>query len=208
MDILAAISSAQLFRELSEESRKGLAAVCFHKHIRKREVLFAEADEGLCLYFLFSGNIQLAKRAPDNTDRVIKVVQPGEMFAEVVLFEETRYPVTATALVDSLVLVVPREAFHQLLDQASFRSDFIAALLRRQRYLAERIYSLTAVDAEQRFFDFLREHFGDQRTIAVTLSKKDIAAAIGVAPETLSRMVQRLESEGRLIWKGKQIELG
>ncbi len=138
---------------------------------------------------------------------MIKIIQPGEVFGEVILFEQDRYPVTATSLNECLVLLCPKKGFHHLLAEEGFRNDFIAVLLRKQRYLADKIFSLTSYDVEERLFQFFREHFGDSRSVEMSISKKDVAAAIGVAPETLSRLVQKLESEGRLSWKGRKIEM-
>lgn len=207
MDRYLAISNTGFFRDLSEQSRRGLAEVCFHSHVQKKEIVFQEGDPGLSIFLLASGTIQLSKAGQDGASVVIKLVQPGELFAEVVLFEAPAYPVTATALNDSLVFRFPKDAIHTLLSQETFRNDFIAVLLRKQRYLTQRIYSLTSMDPEQRLFQFLDEHYGESRSIEISISRKDIAAAIGIAPETLSRLIQRLEQEGQLSWKGKKIEL-
>jgi CRP/FNR family transcriptional regulator len=77
----------------------------------------------------------------------------------------------------------------------------------RMRYLATRILTLTAYDAESRFFRFLEEHQGRKESYTLSLSKKDIAAAIGATPETLSRLILRLRNEGTIDWKGRTLRL-
>ena len=80
-------------------------------------------------------------------------------------------------------------------------------LMARQRYLAERIQQLTAMDVEARFVEFLREHYGEADTITPDLSKKDIASAIGATPETFSRLLKKIEKRGGFSWKSKSIQI-
>ncbi|OGV47076.1 MAG: hypothetical protein A2X46_09910 [Lentisphaerae bacterium GWF2_57_35] len=207
MDWLITLAQANFFKDLSPESRKALAEIAISRDVKKRELLFAEGDKGHSIYLLNSGTVQLFKTAPDGNEIVIKLIQPGEVFAEVVLVEQDRYPVSAVALTDCVLFLFPRRDLHRLLEREDFRNDFIAMLMRKQRYLAERIYDLSTRDVEERLFRFLREHYGTRTDIRLTLSKKDIAAAIGTTPETLSRLIQKLSEKGVLSWQGKEIEL-
>ena len=136
---------------------------------------------------------------------VIKIVQPSEVFAEVVLFERENYPVTAVALAPCEVIVFPRAEVHLLLNTPSFRNDFIAMLMKKQRYLAERIVQQQAHDVESRLLWFLKEQFGNQKVVTLSISKKDVAAAIGTTPETLSRLLLKLKKRRILTWKGKTL---
>lgn len=201
-----AIGSAKLFEGISDPGKHALAATCRIREYRKKAVLFNEGEAGQAMFILLSGAVQLSKLTPDGREVVIKVIKPGEMFAEVVLFESNSYPVTATAAVDSEILIIPKRGILALLEQETFRNDFISALMRKQRYLGERINFLTSYDIEDRLRLFLREHFGETKTIACSLSKKDLAAAIGATPESLSRLLLRLKSAGWLEWSGNTIE--
>lgn len=203
MDLEIILAQTHFFRTLAPESRRALAAIAIPRAVRKRDVLFREGDEGHSMYVLNRGRVQLLKRGPGDTAVVIRTVAPGESFAEVVLFERQRYPVTAVALTEALVFLLPKRDLRALLSREDFRDDFIAMLLRRQRYLTERIVERSSDDVERRLLRFLRDQFGDATRVDVEFSKKDAAAAIGTTPETLSRLLQRLERAGRLSWKGR-----
>jgi CRP-like cAMP-binding protein len=137
----------------------------------------------------------------------IRVIGQGEMFAEVVLFEQENYPVSAVALEESLVLMLPRRQVHCLLTEEQFRNAFITILMRKQRHLTERILNLTLHDAEERFFLFLMEQYGPREEYDIPLSKKDIAGAIWTNPETFSRLIQRLKQNGTIVWEQKKLRL-
>ena len=207
MNIEVVINNAPFFKGLSDVYRKELAAICNHRAVPKRDYLFHEGELGNSMFLLVGGNIQLHKNTEDGREVVIRVVKPGEVFAEVVLFERDRYPVSARAVTQADVLVFRKEGIHRLLAEEGFRNDFIALLMAKQRYLAERIQELTTKDVEYRFFAFLRSQYGEKETIHTPLSKKDIAAAIGTTPESLSRLILRLTEDEIIDWKGKEIHM-
>lgn len=201
------IDRIKLFDGLSQAGKEALVSLCQLKPLKKKAYLFHEGDRGSAIYFLVQGNIQLHKTSQDGREVVIKVVQPGEVFAEVILFEQSNYPVTAMAIAESLVLSLAKQGFAELLNRAEFREDFLANLMRKLRYLSDRIQYLSSCDIEERFRAFLREHYGEQQRITCQLSKKDIAAAVAATPESLSRLIFRLRKDGRLKWDGDTIEL-
>jgi CRP/FNR family transcriptional regulator len=205
MDITAILAQVNFFKDLSEASRRALAEVCIPREVAKGEILFREGDEGHSVYVCNQGHVRLHKVAPDGTEVVIKVVRPGETFAEVVLFERERYPVTATAIEPCGLFLIPRRDVRALLRRDDFRDDFIGMLMRKLRHLAERVPMLTTTDVEARLFHFLAEQFGAAPSVQSGLTKKEVAAAIGTTPETLSRLLARLDGEGRLQWKGRTI---
>ncbi len=205
MDITAILSQLNFFQGLGEASRRALAEVCIPRDVAKGEVLFREGDEGHSVYVCNRGRVRLHKMAPDGTEVVIKVVRPGATFAEVVLFERERYPVTATAIEPCGLFLIPRREVRALLRRDDFRDDFIGMLMRKLRHLAERVPMLTTTDVEARLFHFLDEQFGSAPSVQSGLTKKEVAAAIGTTPETLSRLLARLDEEGRLQWSGRTI---
>ena len=157
------------------------------------------------MYLLVEGAVQLHRSTEDGREIVIKVIMPGESFAEAILFEQDSYPATAIALKPSRLILVPKKRILGLLDDPSFRDSFIGALMGKLRYLADRIPYLTTRDVEDRLVLFLRNTFGQASQLTVSLSKKDVAAAIGTNPETLSRCLARLRDSGLLQWQGQQV---
>jgi CRP-like cAMP-binding protein len=201
------LSQSDFFKTLNPANRKRLAEICLQKNLRKRELLFVEGDKAHALYLCIRGSIQLFKTSAEGQEVVIKVIRPGELFAEAILFEMNRYPVSAVALEPSQVYLLPKAQFHCLLENSDFRSDFLANLMGRLRYLTEQVQLLIASDVETRLFRFLKEHYGDKKEIKINLSKKDVAAAIGTTPETLSRLLLRLKEEKKLIWEGRMVKI-
>jgi len=201
MNIGRMLDQAGFFEGISKESKAALSRVCMPVTRPKHTTLFHEGEPGEAMYLLARGRVSLHKLSSEGREIVIKVIQPGEVFAEVILFERKHYPVTAVSLTEILVFKLLRRDLLHLLRQDDFRNDFIAMLLRKQRYLTEKIQQLTSQDVEQRLRSFLREQYGEMDRIEVEINKKQLASAIGATPETLSRLLQDLSRRKCLSWK-------
>jgi CRP-like cAMP-binding protein len=201
MDIYRILDQARFFDGISRSSKEALTKFCMPVERPKHTVLFREGESSEAMFLLARGRISLNKLSPAGDETVIKVLKPGEVFAEVILFEMRLYPVTAVALTEILVFRLLRRDLLDLLRQEDFRNDFIAMLLRKQRYLTDKIQQLTSQDVEQRLRTFLLEQYGQREQIQVEINKKQLAAAIGATPETLSRLLQDLKQRKCLTWK-------
>jgi len=101
--------------------------------------------------------------------------------------------------------MIPKHQFYCLLADENFRNEFIGTLMKKMRFLADQIRYLTSHDVEDRLLMFLEDQYGRLERIKCSLSKKAVAAAIGTTPETLSRLLLRLKSEGKLHWQDSKI---
>ena len=194
-----------LFRGLGEESLERLSEGSRRIEIARGEHLFFEGDAGRDLFVLEEGGIRLYKLAEDGQETTVKLVNPFEAFAEVAFFDKGEYPVSAIATKYSVVWGISGSTFQEMLEDRAFRGEFISTIIGRLRYLSQRIHYLTAYDVEQRFFRFLHEQCGAVEKCTVEMPKKEIAAAIGTVPETLSRLILRLRDRGDIVWKGSVI---
>jgi len=207
MELTTILSRSEYFKGLSDQSRLMVARMCRRRLLERRETLFFEGGQGKAVYLLGEGSVQLTKSSPDGREIVIRTVMSGDMFGEVILFERDTYPVTATALQNSSLYELPRTEMLTLLRDETFRRDFISSLLRRMRYLTDRILSLSLQDVDDRFFAFLETRYGRHQDYTLDMAKKDVAAAIATTPETFSRMIQRLRRSKILTLQGKQLKL-
>lgn len=201
------LRACPLFSELPETALRSLAASARVREMRRGQWLFREGEPCGAVYCLDRGSILLVRSEEEGTETVIRTVLPGELFAEAGLFERKTYPVSARAAAPSRVIGIPRADFLSLLAQADFRGAFLAMLMRRLRYLTDRIQALTAGGVEERLARFLEEHGGRVHHATVEINKKDVAAAIAARPETLSRLLRRLARRRLLTWRGSAVTL-
>lgn len=194
------------FGELSLRSLTMLEGMQMRRTVSADGILFIEGEEGATVYRLVSGAVRLFRSTPDGREVTIHLVEPGELFAEIVLFERDTYPVSAVAVEDSVVTMIDRNRILSLLHDGEFRTDFIQNLVTKIRLLSQQMYVMTTMEVDERLARFLEVRYGRQERIQADLSKKDTAAALSIRPETLSRTLSRLNEQGLLRWKGHVIE--
>lgn len=199
--------ASDLFRDVGPEARRALRDVGVYREAAEGSVLFLQGDVEGRFFILVAGAVKLYKLAPDGREIVIRLVRPGEMFAEAILFERRDYPVSALATADSILFAIPRRGFLDLLGDRRFREEFIGSLMRKLRFLADRILQLSAYDVEERFFRFVAERWGRLPAIETDLSKKELAQGIGTTPETLSRLLARLAGRTLARWENGRLEI-
>lgn len=207
MDAARIIADCHYFAGLSESNRVALVRTCERQGYVKGEMVFHEGQPVSGVYLISEGCIQLVRMAPNGREVVIKTCEAGEIFAEAALLKGGCYPVSANVVQDAVLFRIPKADFMDLLQLESFRTDFEVGLMLRVRYLTERISYLISYEPAERLFYFLREHYGEQSTYHLKITKKDIAAEIGVTPESLSRLLRRLSDEGVLEWKGDTLRV-
>jgi len=205
MDLEKAVRQTELFAGLTEDHCRMIIKAGRTLEVPRNQVIFFEKSTGDSFYILLSGSVKLYRLSEEGREIVVRILTGGEIFGEVVLYESTRYPVTAETVTDCRLFTVAREAFQSLMENRDFRDKFIAAVMRKQRYLSNRIHYLSAFDVEERFFQFLAENYGKKDQYTLNLSKKDIASAVGTIPATLSRLIHRLKTEGVITWEKKKL---
>jgi CRP/FNR family transcriptional regulator, dissimilatory nitrate respiration regulator len=200
MNIADILREIDLFRDMDDSAIDELAKTAAVRRLAAREILFHEGNEGKHFFILRDGSIRAYKTSPEGKESTIKIITPGEFFAETVLFGRKSYPATAVASTDSTVVLLHRDSFRAMLDRREWRDAFISSCFNKMRYLTDTIHRLSSYDVEDRFFMFLLQTYGRSETCEIALPKKDIASAIGTIPETFSRMIQRLSAEGTIRW--------
>ncbi len=207
MNIQETLKKIDFFNGLDREALTALAASARITKLESRETLFNEGMDGTYFYILISGSVRVFKTTMDGKETTIKIIYPGEFFAEAVLFGKKIYPATAVATELSEVLCIHRESFRMMIGNDGSRDVFISALFDKLRFLTDQIHYLNSHDVEERFFMFLIKNFGRQYRYEISLSKKDIASAIGTIPETFSRLILRLTRMGIIAWKKNTLHI-
>ncbi len=201
MDSEKVLKKLYLFKNLDDPALQELSENAIHRAIEPKEILFNEGFEGSYFYFLITGSIRVYKTSYDGKESTIKIIHPGEFFAEAVLFGRKQYPASAVATVISEIIAIHRDSFWKMINNPDSRNIFIGAVFEKLRFLTDQIHYLSSHDIEDRFFRFLIENYGKKYHYNITIPKKDIASAIGTIPETFSRLILRLTKMGIIEWK-------
>jgi len=195
------------------------ALLAIHQHssertYRRGAVIFFEGDPGEGFHYVKSGRVKIVKVAGDGREHIIKLLVPGDIFAEVLLFNSQPYPATAIAAEDAAVGII-RNADLELLVLANNKLalQLIKALSQRLLYAQQKITNLALRDVLARTAETLlrlgREHgrSGENGAvvIAVGLSRQELANLVGTTRETVTRTLSALRREKIIDFAGDDL---
>ena len=203
---------AYLFADMADQHLATLIQGIHDIHLNAGDTLFRHSQPAERFFFLRDGMLKLFRLSPEGDEKIIEIVQPGQTFAEAVMFMGTqgRYPVSAEAVSESRLYAIDQKPFLNLLresHEASF--GLLASLSRRLHMLVNQIESLTLQNATYRLVAYLLEQIPrDVKTspeVQLTTPKGVIASRLAIQPETLSRILAKLRSRGLIEVHGNHI---
>jgi CRP/FNR family transcriptional regulator len=188
-------------RDLAGSSRIVAAA--------KGEDIFVEGDPCRGMFLLIEGQMKIYRAAPSGREQIIAIEGPGATIAELPLFDGAPYPASCAATADSRLLLLPRDAFEDLLRRKpEIALGTIRLLGRRLRSLVALVDELSLLEVPQRLAKYLLaiyERRGAEFTL--TQSNQEIASRLGTVREIVSRCLHRLEQQGAIEIQGRRIRV-
>jgi CRP-like cAMP-binding protein len=182
-------------------------------HFQKGEVIFSEGNTLRGVYCLHSGKCKMTKLAPNGKEQIVRFIRKGEMVGHRSVISNSVAHLTVTALEDMEVCFIPKQ---EILDMFKNNSDFSLGIAQSIAEDLDEANSSIANMAQKNVRERLAESllffekiFGvdAEGFISVTLTREEIANAIGTATESTIRLLSEFKKEGYIILSGKKIKI-
>jgi len=204
-----------LFMTLTEDDLRRVAAVAVPRKYGRKETVFREGDPADGFFVVQTGKVKVFKLSEEGKEQVLHVLEQGQSFAEAAIFEGGAYPAHAETLADSELLLLPKVAFIHLLERnPRLAVRMLASLSRWLRRMTDLVENLSLRDVESRLVFYLSEELKsrgiparDGVVLDLPVSKNVLASRLGTVPETFSRTLKKLQGEGLIAVRGKQIRI-
>jgi len=198
------LRSSTLYRNLSAEDQKRLAAVSLARSYEKGRTIFAEGDQPAFLFTIASGRVKVVKTIPSGKEIILEIFGPGDPVGAVVAYEGKPYPASAVALEHVECILVRRTEFFALFERhPSFVRGFLTGMAQRIVELTRRIPEVAGGRVETRFANLflkLADRVGQAqngaRFVPLPLSRRELADLTGTTIETSIRIMSRWGKEG------------
>ena len=200
MKLIDQIARIPLFQGLDRKHYDQLAMIVTDQVFQKGESIFDEEDEGTGFYVVISGRVKVFKLSPEGKEQTLHIFGPGEPFGEVAVFTGKRFPASAEALEETRAFFFARKEFMDLIQRdPSLALNMLAVLSQRLRRFSGLIESLSLKEVPGRlaaYFLYLQEGRKGGADLILEISKNQLASLLGTIPETLSRILARMNREG------------
>ncbi len=112
----AALRSVPLFRKLTDDDLRALAAAMTPVDVARKEIVFREDDPGDAFYVVMAGEMEVLKNLPPPSRRkkTIGWLHPGDGFGEIALLDNANRTTTIRATRASRLLRLGKADFDQL----------------------------------------------------------------------------------------------
>ena len=204
MDFIQQLKNMPVFADLPDAQLKDIYQITTERKYRKGSVIFLEGEQGEGFHYLQSGKVKIVKMTDDGREHIINILSPGDLFAEVLLFNNRDYPATAIAVEDSKVGVIKNTDLERLiLGNNLLALQLIKALSQRLLFAQQKIKNLALHDVTARTAETLlrlgTEHgrllTNGQIEITLELSRQDLASLVGTTRETVTRTLSSLKKD-------------
>jgi len=199
MKLIHQIARIPLFQGLDRKHYDELAMIVTDQGFQKGESIFAEEDEGTGFYVVISGRVKIFKLSPEGKEQILHIFGPGEPFGEVAVFTGRRFPASAEALEETRAFFFARKEFMDLIRRdPSLALNMLAVLSHRLRRFSGLIENLSLKEVPGRLAAYLlyfQEEKKGGENLLLEISKNQLASLLGTIPETLSRILARMNRE-------------
>lgn len=199
-----------LFADFSPEELGTLAAATQEQYTPKGTPIFARGDPCRGFHIVIYGQVKLGFVSARGDEKIVEIVGPGFSFGEALMFMEKPYIVGATALADTMLLHIAKEAvFGELERNPAFARRMLAGMSRRLHGLIKDVESYSLRSGSQRIVGYLLKDDpnGDGAQVTLAVSKKLIASRLNLTPEYFSRVLHELSELGMIAVQGRVITI-
>lgn len=187
--------SPELVRELRSRARR--------RHLLKNEMLFRRESPPDAIFCVDRGIIRLSVTAPNGREAVLNTIGPGRWFGELsLLLCEPRIH-DARAVVDSEVLILPADAFHEIVYQRpAFLLEFTRLICARYKSALNRMDTSILlpfpVRLAKRLLTAKRPHSANssgEDKPSIRLSQEELGHILGVSRQSVNKQLKAWEEK-------------
>jgi CRP/FNR family transcriptional regulator, cyclic AMP receptor protein len=179
-----------------------------YKTVPAEGIIFQEGTHCSFYYQLVTGKVRWVNINDEGKEFIQTIIEPGECFGELPLFDDEPFAATAIADEDSVIIRLHRSTFHQLLKESP-ELHFTKLLTQRLRFkllILKELANHNPQNSISTLFTYFKQK---QKNICtkcnrINLTRQQIADMTGLRVETVIRTIRALQTKGELqINKGK-----
>lgn len=196
------------FYTVSDALLEKVGKIGIEKSYAKDECIFNEGEQPGVMGLIIEGKVKVVKHSPEGKDVIVRIIEKGQIFGEVAVFDNKPYPASAIAMVDTKAFVLERFKLIELLNkEPQIALDIIADLGRKLRDILDTVKTIATEHVDKRIVFTLIKMYEATGNPVLNLRRQDIAEMCGTTVETTIRIVRELEKDGFITTERGEITL-
>jgi CRP-like cAMP-binding protein len=206
-------NSESIFANFPAEDYEKMTRHAQQEKYKKGQTLFREGSVPTGIYYILEGKVKKFKLNNLQKEQIIYVANAGELIGYHAVLSDERYPDSATALEDSLLLFISKEDFMAVLNQSPILSSRLLKMLSHEfSVLSNSITIFAQQPVRERLaiaLIVLREKFkkgvASGQPIFISMRRDDIASMAGTTRENVVRLLREFKDEKLIESQGRKI---
>jgi len=203
--VLEALSTIPFFAGLDRVALERLAAGMRARRFRRGEVIFHIGDPGDALFVIVEGEVKISLPSETGDEAILARLRVGDVFGELALLDGAPRSASATAIVATETVVLPRDRFRELIaTEAGVRDALLASIAGELRRLTTHVEELHFLDITGRLAARLVRlaqeggtHLGDGGVrLQTSLTQGDLAAMVGCTRQSVNKLLGQFTDDG------------
>ncbi len=201
-NVNALIRTTPFFTGLPEPAvEKATAHVVTRSH-PANQVILLENDWGSSVYFILDGWVKIRTYNLDGKEVTLNILGKGEVFGEMAALDEVPRSTDVITLTPTMIANLPAQDFVQLIYGEPMAGVRLSQLMARRLRQVNRRLRLRESDSMSRVADtilFLADGQGkrtSEGTEIPNLPHRELSSLSGLARETVTRVLTKLEKKG------------
>jgi CRP/FNR family cyclic AMP-dependent transcriptional regulator len=189
MDDIELLADSELFSAFERNALQELVGSA-RPVVCERNVVIWEDDEASELFVVRSGRIAVGRRSIDGRESLVALMEAGDLFGEMPLFDQGTRSASARALEHSEMLGIPYGVVRAALDA---KPELLWEVV---RLLAERLRNTDSALADAVFLDVtgrtakrLLELAGGEDDFQLPITQEELAGLVGASRERVNKSI-------------------
>lgn len=188
MDDVDLLAGSELFSAFDKETLNELAGAARVLQCERNFVIFDEEDEAAELFVVRAGRVAIGRRSIDGRESLVALMESGDVFGEMPLFDGGKRSAEARALERSDVLGIPYEKVRACFDaQPQLLWNVVALLAERLRNTDSALADAVFLDVTGRTAKRLLELAGDKEEFQLPITQEELAGLVGASRERVNK---------------------
>jgi CRP-like cAMP-binding protein len=198
------LENFNFFSNLNENKMMELNRMISDRTVEGEQPIYFANEPSKTIYFLKTGRVKITKYLADGSEKIIAIINPGEIFGEMAYLDEAQRTDYAVTVEPSMICAINKndlESFIQKNPELNLKLTKILGL--KLRSFSERIEDLIFKDANQRIASFILRYaekngrkIGDQIFVKPFLKHQNIGELTACSRQTVNYFLTDLRNKG------------
>ncbi|MEO9224156.1 MAG: Crp/Fnr family transcriptional regulator [Acidimicrobiales bacterium] len=190
MPDLQLLRSVALFADLTDDELAALAQTVESRKFVRNDMLFAEGSEPTELFVVVAGRVAISSKSIDGRESMFALMERGDLFGEMGLFDEHGRSADARALEPSQAMVVPYAPLRTMYERRpSLLWGVVRLLAGRLRSTDVALSDAVFLDVTGRTAKRLLELAGDTDEFTLPITQEELAGMVGASRERVNKAI-------------------